>query len=275
MPGIKEIKNRIKSVGDTQKITGAMYLVASAKLSGAKSTVLSHRAYANECSLILSSALAHSPGSVYTQDNGADTQAVLVIGSDRGLCGDYNKNIAKFASQKIKELKNPKVYVSGGRVKSLLTASGIVCEEDFDIAVKKPDNGTACEIADYFMNLFTGGAVSSFSVIFADFADKSRLCVKKLLPFEADEEESERGYDFLPDTATLLDTLIPVSFRSSVRSCILSAFCSEQNTRMMAMKNANDNAGDLLAELRLEYNHTRQNAITEEIADVSGERKIT
>ncbi|MBR3620933.1 MAG: ATP synthase F1 subunit gamma [Clostridia bacterium] len=275
MPGIKEIKNRIKSISDTQKITNAMYLVASARLSAARNTVFSQREYSDEAQRMLACALAHSGGeSVYTRDNGKARDAVLVLGGDRGLCGDYNKNVARFVSSVIGGLENPAVYVSGGRVKSLLIAAGITPDESFEPAVKKPDNETAAMISDYFEKLFTDGVISSFSVIYADFSDRSKLRIKKILPVSAVKDDASRC-EFLPGAEEVLDTLIPLYLKSEIRSCILSSFCSEQNSRMMAMKNANDNAGDLLSELRLEYNHTRQNAITGEITEISGERNLS
>ena len=275
MPGIKEIKNRIKSVSDTRKITNAMYLVASARLSAARNTVSSRREYSEEAQRMLSCALAHSGGeSVYTRDNGKARDAVLVLGGDRGLCGDYNKNVAKFAASAVGGLENPAVYVSGGRVKSLLIAAGITPDESFEPAVKKPDSETAAMISDYFEKLFIDGVISSFSVIYSDFSDRSKLRIKKILPVSTAKDDASRC-EFLPGNAEVLDTLIPLYLKSEIRSCILSSFCSEQNSRMMAMKNANDNAGDLISELRLEYNHTRQNAITGEITEISGERNLS
>ncbi len=275
MPGIKEIKNRIKSISDTQKITNAMYLVASARLSAARNTVFSQREYSDEAESMLACALTHSGGeSVFTRDNGRDCDAVLVLGGDRGLCGDYNKNVAKFALSALGGFRNPRIFVSGGRVKSLLCAAGITPDESFEPVIRKPDNETASLITDYFVNLFKEGVISSFSVIYADFSDRSKLCVRKILPVRKVDDGAAKC-EFMPGAGEVLDTLVPLCLKSEIRSCILSSFCSEQNSRMTAMKNANDNAGDLLGELQLEYNHTRQNAITGEITEISGERNLS
>lgn len=276
MSGVKEIKKRIKSVTDTQKITRAMYLVSSAKLTWAKSTVLSQRAYSDCAREILSQVLSRSKDKSFRPSGGGEgADAILILGSDKGLCADYNKGIAKYAAAEIGKYSNPRLYVSGARVRALLCDSGFSFDESFDISVKKPDAETASEIADFFKKLFIRGEISSFSVVYADFSNKSKPVTKKLLPFDSDYSNGDGGFDFLPDCDTLLDSLLPLCLQSEIMSCILSSFCSEQNARMMAMKNANDNASDLLSELRLEYNHTRQNAITGEITEISGERNMS
>ncbi len=275
MPGVKEIKKRIKSVSDTQKITNAMYLVASAKLSAAKGAVSFHRDYSEYAGDMLVAALSQpGGGTVFTEKRVGGINAVLVLGSERGLCSDYNKNIVKYVTSVIKEYKNPVLYISGSRVSSLLKAVDFPIDESFNIPLKKPDPETSSAITDYFVSLYRENKISTFDIIYADFNDRAKIKTAGILPVIVPRQTVRSDYEIIPDRGTLLDTLIPVYLGSAVRSCVLSAFCSEQSIRMAAMKNANDNAGDLLDELRLEYNHTRQNAITGELTEISGERNV-
>ena len=279
MPGVKEIKNRIKSVADTQKITNAMYLVASAKLTSAKADFASFSPYSDEVFRLIHEALSDidSEDCIYMQKPKDAPDAYLIIGSDKGLAGDYNKQIIRETEKIYKENPQAELFVIGERIKSGLKKAGVNIRADFDFSLKKPDDGSAEFLKNYFDTLFTEGKISSLAVIYSGFGGGQAYKVsrKQILPIKLirESEASNTGCEFLPDRQSIAGTLIPIYLKAVFRGIILHSFCSEQNARMLAMKNANDNAKDLLNSLTLEYNHTRQNAITREITEISGERK--
>ncbi len=279
MPGVKEIKNRIKSVADTQKITNAMYLVASAKLTSAKADFASFSPYSDEVFRLIHEALTgiDQQDCPYLQNNKQAPDAFLIIGSDKGLAGDYNKQIIRTAINVYNDNPESELFVTGERIKKGLRNAGIVFRTDFEFSLKKPDDESADYLKDYFDRLFTDNKISSLTAIYSDFGGgfTHKVTHKDILPIIPFKGNSEYGAEceFLPDKETIAETLIPIYLKAIFRGIILHAFCSEQNARMLAMKNANDNAKDLLNSLTLEYNHTRQNAITREITEISGERK--
>ena len=278
MAGVKEIKNRIKSVADTQKITNAMYLVASAKLTSAKADFVSFSPYYDEIFTLISSALEgiDPRDCAYLQSSPQSPAAFLIIGSDKGLAGDYNKQIIKETVKIYTDNPQAEYYIIGEKIKTGLTVAGIGFRADFDYSFKKPDNESADKLKEYFDNKFKAGEISSLTAVYSDYgAGYIHKTVKKeILPINSEcGNSSESLCEYLPDKKSTVDTLIPIYLKTVFRGILLHSFCSEQNARMLAMKNANDNAKDLLNSLTLEYNHTRQNAITREITEISGERK--
>lgn len=272
MAVIKELKARIKSVRDTEKITNAMYLVASAKYRSNHDKLLSYTEYYNSLdkltSDIISSADRYNFG---IEENGRDV--LLVFGADKGLAGDYNKEITKFAVKFFKENSNSELYVIGKKVRDLLTASSIVFISP-EITVRSPDDSTAEAITNIVYSLIKNKSVKTFSLLYTECNDgiNSKVIYKQVLPVISKENKVE-GCEFIPSENMMIEEIMPIYLKGVIRNALLQSFCSEQNARMNAMKNANDNANELLNKLNLEYNHTRQNAITREIIEISGERK--
>lgn len=272
MAGIKELKARIKSVQDTEKITNAMYLVACAKYRSNHDALVRYTEYYLTLDKLTSGIISSADSPDFgLEENGKDI--LLVFGADKGLAGDFNKEIFKAAVKAFKDNDNIELYVIGKKVRDLLTVSGIKFVTP-DITVKTPDNNTAEEITNVVYSIINSKSAKSFSVIYTECNDgiNSKVIYKNVLPVTSDYNKAE-GCEFIPSENKMIEEIMPIYLKGVIRNALLQSFCSEQNARMNAMKNANDNAKELLSKLSLEYNHTRQNAITREIIEISGERK--
>ncbi len=276
MANLKEIKSHIKSVSDTQKITNAMYLIASTKMRSAKSLYTAHIPYFNMLESEIkriSSGINEKECPYIAQKQG--TVAVLIIASDKGMCGDYNKSVIKAAEEAIKKYDVCKIYLIGEKLKKYFSAHNISYIEDFDFTIKSPDSNQANEIADYFCSRFISGEFGKVISVFAKSNPNGtyKVAESQLLPISIEKTDSNKDYEYFPSKSVVIDNLIPQYISSQFYTMIIQSFFSEQNARMMAMDNANKNARDMIAELTLLYNHTRQNAITQEITELSSERK--
>lgn len=276
MASIKEIRNHMKSISDTRKITNAMYLISSTKFRSAKSLIAGTEEYCNLLTeqmknIASSAAIADNP---LTHPGKGGKKAFLVIASDKGLAGEYSKNIIKKAVSEIEGCPGCRVFIIGDKAKKYFDLHKVGYEKDFDHHIKSPDSALACTLSEYFRSLFLDGEISSLDVIAARMVNpiKTEVEVTKYLPLDFHGETDGSETEFLPDARSVAGKLIPLYLNYTLYRIIAESFCSEQNARMTAMDAANSNAGEILDRLTLEYNHTRQNAITREITEISSER---
>lgn len=290
MPGTKEIKNRIKSVKDTQKITNAMYLIASTKLRRAKSELDKTRPYFNAVQAEIkrifrtSEEIENKYFYPITGEHELDgSYGYLVITADKGLAGAYNQNVIKEAMRLMSEHCDPKLFVVGEFGRHYFTQHNIPIEKSFLYTAQNPTIHRAREISDILLELFNNGRLSKIFVIYTDMknAVSSEACCKRLLPFHRaqfitpgnNEEKIKTPFEFKPSIEKVLDNIVPSYVTGFIYSALTDSFCSEQNARMNAMDSANRNAEELLGELSVQYNHIRQSAITQEITEVSSGAK--
>ncbi len=290
MPSTKEIKNRIKSVKDTQKITNAMYLIASTKLRKAKSELDKTRPYFNavqgEIKRIFRTSEEIENKYFYPitgEHELPGSYGYLVITADKGLAGAYNQNVIKEAVKLMKEHENPKLFVVGEFGRHYFTSRNIPIEQSFLYTAQNPTIHRAREISSILLDLFDKKKLSKLFVIYTDMqgAINSRACSARLLPFhraqfmsmDIKEEEIKIPFEFQPSMENVLDKIVPSYVTGFIYSALIDSFCSEQNARMNAMDSANRNAEELLSQLSVQYNHIRQNSITQEITEVSSGAK--
>ena len=290
MATIKEIKNRIKSVKDTQKITNAMYLIASTKLRKAKSELDKTRPYFNSVQAEIKRIFRTSEEienryfyPITGEHELPGSYGYLVITADKGLAGAYNQNVIKEALKLMKEHENPKLFVVGEFGRHYFTSHNIPIEQSFLYTAQNPTIHRAREISAILLDLFNRQKLSKIFVIYTDMkgAINSQACSTRLLPFhraqfitpEILEEEIKIPFEFQPSIEKVLDNIVPSYVTGFVYSALIDSFCSEQNARMNAMDSANRNAQELLDELSIQYNHIRQGAITQEITEVSSGAK--
>ena len=290
MATTKEIKNRINSVKDTQKITNAMYLIASTKLRKAKYELDTTRPYFT--------ALQEEIKRIFRTDKNVDNQyfypvtgehvlpgsyGYLVITADKGLAGAYNQNVLKKAMSMMQEHEDPKLFVVGEYGRHYFEARGIPIEKSFLYTAQNPTIHRAREIAAILLDLFHRKELAKIFVIYTDMqgAIESQACAARLLPFhraqfivsDSREKAIRTPFEFWPSLETVLDNIVPNYVTGYIYSALIDSFCSEQNARMNAMDSANRNAQKLLDELSVQYNHIRQSAITQEITEVSSGAK--
>ena len=290
MATIKEIKNRIKSVKDTQKITNAMYLIASTKLRKAKSELDKTRPYFNSVQAEIKRIFRTSEEienryfyPITGEHELPGSYGYLVITADKGLAGAYNQNVIKEALKLMKEHENPKLFVVGEFGRHYFTSHNIPIEQSFLYTAQNPTIHRAREISAILLDLFNRQKLSKIFVIYTDMkgAINSQACSTRLLPFhraqfitpEILEEEIKIPFEFQPSIEKVLDNIVPSYVTGFIYSALIDSFCSEQNARMNAMDSANRNAQELLDELSVQYNHIRQGAITQEITEVSSGAK--
>ena len=263
----KAIKERIRSIRSTKKITSAMEVIANAKLAKQRSVMEKNRAYSDIIQDTIASIMASDIeiDSAFLNAKSSSNTYYLIFGSDLGLCGAYNMNA-------IKELEDiyedgDKVIVFGTKIVPLLKKDGI------DIVMSKPSDTVRYEDIQKAMKMmvraYLNDEVGKIKVIYTRFNNAVSFIpsVKQILPYEK-KEGKQIDLIFDPDVKTVLDELIKMSTESVAYSLYLETKISEQASRRMAMQNANDNADELEQELVLAYNQARQAAITQEITEI-------
>lgn len=289
MASTKGIKNHISSIRDTQKITNAMYLIASTKLQKAKRELDRSRPYFNalqgEIKRIFRTAEDVDSHYFYPLSGEQDlpgSYGYLVITADKGLAGAYNQNAIKEALRLMQERENPKLFVVGEYGRHYFNAHNIPIEKSFLYTAQNPTIHRAREIADLLLELFNKGELSKIFVIYTDMqsALQSEARSTRLLPFHRAQfitKKVERAvttpFEFHPSTEKVLSSIVPSYITGFIYSALVDSFCSEQNSRMNAMDAASRNAQKLVDELSVQYNHMRQSAITQEITEVSSGAK--
>ena len=287
MPSLKDLRMRIDSVKSTQKITSAMKMVAAAKLRRAQEQAEAARPYAERMERLVRSVSGSVSGvegsSPLLSGRGRDiVHLVVVMTSDRGLCGAFNSSIVREARRMILELANEekqvKILCVGRKGWSQLrrdNASAIVDLIE-DVGRQRLGFGDAQGVAARILEMFEGEEFDVCTIIYNRFQSAISQIVtrRQLLPFamEANEDEpaqtNEPVYDYEPDESEILDVLLPRNMSVQVFRALLENNASEHGARMSAMDNATRNAGEMIDALTLNYNRTRQAFITKELIEI-------
>lgn len=291
MATTKEIKKRIGSVKDTQKITNAMYLVASAKMRKAKEDLTQTRPYFDalqgEIRRIFKTAKDVESQFFYPPDITAEPEgscACLVISADKGLAGAYNQNVIKKAQTLLKEHRETKFFVVGEYGRQFFRQQEIPIERSFLYTAQHPTMQRAREISDILLEIFERGEVDKILVIYTDLhkGQGPEAISTRLLPFNRkqfvtgnveEQKKVSKPFEFSPSIETVLDNVMRGYVAGYIYAALVASFCSEQDARMTAMNSANKNAEAMLEDLSLQYNRVRQAAITQEITEVSSGAK--
>ena len=284
MPSLKDLRNRISSVKSTKKITSAMKMVAAAKLKRAQDNAEKTRPYARKMSEIVNSLVENNKSKEFkfSEKKTKKTRNILLIvcSADRGLCGGFNGSIIKF-SKKLSE----KIINDGGQVSYIFVGKKAYqslqrfCGEsilDFfsDIANPSIKFELASSIRDKILELFLNDSMDECYLIYTEFKSAISQTVQslKLLPLEAletdDKNSSNKSYDFEPSEEEILNEIIPKNIAIQIHTALLENLASEQGSRMTAMDNATRNANDMIDNLTLFYNRSRQALITKELIEI-------
>lgn len=284
MSDLQSIKKRIQSIGDTRKITNAMYLISSAKMRKAKADLDRTRPYfeatRREIKRIFRSGELPESRYLYPLDENeklGGAYACLLISGDKGLAGAYNYNVIKKAEELRETCDDIKWYVVGEYGRQLLTQRGTHIERSFLYTAQNPTMRRAREICDILLEGFLNGAFTKIYVAYTDFSGMTDNAVlTRLIPFHrsqfatsADEKPVTQPFEYSPSPAVVLQSIMPGYISGFIYSALVDSFCSEQHARMAAMKSANDSAEDLINGLRTQYNRLRQAAITQEITEIA------
>ncbi len=280
MANIKELKKKIKSTKSTSKITQAMKLVSAAKLAKAQNNILNSRPYARELESTIKvvSALVQNYDHEYLHEKKDNNKAVLlVISSDKGLCGSYNSQLAKAVRKFLDETSlDVKVYFIGKKVRDLL-ASTYNKGKTYTFAKTEPTFVEMEHVGVELGELFTTGEVGKVFVAYNIFHSAISFTpdVKQLLPMTMDLAEKEElaekfPFDFKydPNPTEILNTLIPQTYISTLYTALLDAVAAEHGSRMSAMDSASGNCKKAIRTLSIKMNKLRQAAITTELSEV-------
>ena len=284
MPSLKDLRNRISSVKSTKKITSAMKMVAAAKLKKAQDNAEKTRPYARKMSDIVNSLVENNKSKEFkfSEKKTKKTRNILLIvcSADRGLCGGFNGSIIKF-SKKLSE----KIINDGGQVSYIFVGKKAYqslqrfCGESIldlfsDIANPSIKFELASSLRDKILELFLNDSMDECYLIYTEFKSAISQTVQslKLLPLNAletsDKNSSNKSYDFEPSEEEILNEIIPKNIAIQIHTALLENLASEQGSRMTAMDNATRNANDMIDNLTLFYNRSRQALITKELIEI-------
>lgn len=287
MASTKEIKNRIKSVQDTQKITNAMYLISSTKMRKAKAAFDNTRPYfrilKSEIKRIFRNAPDAESRYFYPEDkkDNRDKCAFLVVTADKGLAGAYNQNVLKETKKQLDRHKDSKLYVVGEYGRQYFIHHHIEIEKSFLYTAQNPTIDRAREICEVLLEAYDDGEIDKIYIIYTDMKNSmsEEVAIQRLLPFHRsqfinpEEKPVKNKFEFVPSVTQVLDSVTRNYIAGFVYGALVDSFCSEQNARMAAMSAANQNAESILHELKIQFNRVRQAAITQEITEVSSGAK--
>ncbi|MES2429667.1 MAG: ATP synthase F1 subunit gamma [Bacteroidota bacterium] len=280
---LKEVRNRIKSVQSTQQITKAMKMVSAAKLRRAQDAITQMRPYAQKLQEMLSNIISSGDGNLnisLAAERPIEKVMLIVVTSDRGLCGGYNSNLIKLAKQVIKDKYaaqnakgNVQVLPIGKKGYEHFTKNGFkVVPQYWDIFTGLSFDKVQTA-AKYAMNAFANKEIDAVELIYSEFKNAATqvfvaeqfLPVLKVVP-QAGQKQSD--FIFEPGKEVLVAELMPKILNTQLFKAVLDANASEHGARMTAMDKASDNANELLKSLKISYNRARQAAITTELTEI-------
>lgn len=285
MANARVIIKRLKAVKNIRKITRTMELIATARFKKAMDRASEAKAYTQKIAEIvgdLSAADLSFSHPLLQKHENEERVLVLVLTSNRGLCGGYNSGVLRQATNCLKRLekdrKNLVLEVSGKRGISFYNFEGQTIDEEYTHFEDNPTFEEVDELANRFVDLYTSGAVDRIEVAYTEFQSVAKQTAKHetLLPIQdlsTDQEQEQThavDYEFLPDAEAILKEIVPAAFKAKLFKCFLDAAVSEQVARMIAMKGATENADEMIGDLSTKYNRARQSQITSELSEIIG-----
>lgn len=290
MANARAIVKRLKAVRNIRKITRTMELIATARFKKAMDRATEAAAYTKKISEIvadLSQAVLEIEHPLLQKHETEENVVLLILTSNRGLCGGYNSGVLRLAQRRLRELeaegKNVEVEVSGKRGISFMKFQQQEIDRQYTIFEDKPAFEEVNEIAERYVTGYIDHKIDRLDVAYMQFESASRQkpVVATLLPVgelggakSAEEEEAggetQVEYEFLPSAQEILEEIVPAAFQARLFKCFLDAAVSEQIFRMVAMKGATENADDMIGDLSQRYNRARQQQITSELSEIIG-----
>lgn len=281
MAAFKEIKKRINSIKSTRKTTSAMKMVSSAKLHKAESVISNMLPYSTALHHVMESLLTGDDVSKLSRERPVKSVAIIAFSSDSSLCGAFNSNIVRELQKTVEEYGKSlstdriTVYTIGKKVYDAARKKGITVTKNFENLAGKTDYQVIADLAESLIVQFETDKIDRVDTIYHHFrraGAQEELVNEVLLPVILPKENTDRhistDYIFEPSREEILRVIIPKSIKLQLYTALLDSNASEYAARMIAMQTATDNADDLISELTIEYNKSRQQAITNELLDL-------
>ena len=285
MPSSKLLKERIESIQDTQKITNAMYLISSSKLRKARQSYQSVQPYFTRMRDTISRVVPHLPDEpvhpfFHERNTAAPKRAYIVLTADKGMAGAYNQNLIKFLKAEAGDDLNAKFYVIGQTGYRALLHKDPRLVEEFQYGATAPTLQRARDITVDAIDDFKAGNLDEISLIYTKIQNAltSEPVMVRLLPLDrAHLQPAPKGLgdprgevEMVPDAWTVFEQTAPIYMHGMIFGAMTESYCDEQSDRMTAMDSATKSANDMIRDLQLEYNRTRQGSITQEITEIIG-----
>jgi F-type H+-transporting ATPase subunit gamma len=287
MAKARAIIKRLKAVKNIRKITRTMELIATARFKKAMDRASEATAYTEKISEIvadLSQADLKFSHPLLEAPKSEENCILLVLSSNRGLCGGYNAGVLRNAQNRVKDARKQdqklSVEVAGKRGISFLKFQGVELDQKYENFDDSPQFDEVEEIADRLIDLYIQKKLDRVDIAYTRFKSVSRQepVLETLLPIgdlsetseDADENKTAIDYEFLPTAQEILEELVPAAFKAKLFKCFLDAAVSEQISRMVAMKGATENADEMITDLSQKYNRARQTQITSELSEIIG-----
>lgn len=288
---LAEIKGRIKAVVDTQQITKAMKMVAAAKLRRAQEAIIQMRPYVNKMEDIMKNILPSAEGEVsiaLAEQREVKNVLIILITSNRGLCGAFNSTLIKLARKAVEEdyseqatKGNVQIMTIGKKGMDVVKKWDYELIDDHQFLINDLSFAGAVPIAESIIEMFENKEIDVVRIMYSQFknaatqifTDESYLPLQKLSVEDMEGAEIQTGssnYIFEPNTELIVNSLVPFMLKAQLYKVLLDNHASEHGARMIAMDKATDNAEELLGDLRLFYNRARQEEITKEISEIVG-----
>ncbi|GBE64228.1 ATP synthase gamma chain [Mycobacterium sp. MFM001] len=293
---LRELRGRIRSAGSIKKITKAQEMIATSRIGKAQARLEAARPYSNEITRMLTTLAAEAAldHPLLVEQPEPKRAGVLVVSSDRGLCGAYNSSVLRRAEELFsllrEEGKSPVLYVVGRKALNYYTFRNWDISESWTGFSERPSYENAAEVAETLVSAFMAGAVEDrepqeqegpapvdeLHIVYTEFKSMMSQSAEahRIAPMVIEYVEEEAGlhtlYSFEPDATTLFESLLPRYLTTRVYTAMLESAASELASRQRAMKSASDNADDLIKDLTLQANRERQAQITQEISEIVG-----
>lgn len=286
MPNLKEVKNRIGSVISTQQITKAMKMVAAAKLRRSQDKITQMRPFAQKLSFILQNLSSAQEGdnddNWYAKTREEKKILIVAVSSDRGLCGSFNSSIFKGVNKLIADkyeaqFKKGDVTILplGKKALDFFAKRKVSIVDNYVGTIANISFGNVSDAAEFLMDAFRKGKYDKIEIVYNEFKNVATQILRveqflPILPPAKTTSKIEVDYIYQPSQEEIINGLIPKSLKVQLFKAVLDSNASENGARMTAMDKATENAGELLKELKLTYNRSRQAAITKEILEIVG-----
>ena len=285
MPSSKLLKERIESIQDTMKITNAMYLISSSKLRKARQNYQNVLPYFTRMRDTISRVVPHLPDEpvhpfFHEREKENPKRAYIVLTADKGMAGAYNQNLLKFLKEQCGSDPNARFYVIGQTGYRALLHKDPRLVEEFHYGATAPTLQRARDITVDAIDDFKSGKLDEIYLIYTKIQNAltSEPVMERLLPLDREHlKPAPKGLgdprgevEMFPDAKTVFEQTAPIYMHGMIFGAMTESFCAEQSARMTAMDSATKSANDMIHELQLEYNRTRQGSITQEITEIIG-----
>ncbi len=284
MANTREIQTRMKSIQDTMKITNAMYMISSSKMKKARKNLSDAEPYFYTLQMAIERILRHLPDVMnqYFEPDEADCKkeekriGYLVVTADKGLAGAYNHNVIKLAQEALDRPGNHMLFILGDIGRQYFVKRGVEIEQDFQYTVQNPTMSRARNIAESLLQYYNSHKLDEIHIVYTKMVNAMQTEAEtlQLLPLK----KANFGKRFVdvhmeeialwPSADAVLQNIVPNYIAGFIYGALVESYCSEQNSRMMAMEAATTSAKDMLKDLSIAYNRARQAAITQELTEV-------